>query len=154
MCKENTTGKWDYMGKVYIVELMEEMDSIYRNLNYKLKHLLQLHIKRTKPLQMSYCNHTFQAVILLSVTFHWVIIQCEHEDSNPLIHCTVQSGKKTGISQTRQLHSSSESSSPETGNYLAVDTVQLPRRLKSSSTLLSQPQTSRMWPYLYMLLFQ
>jgi len=28
MCKDNTTGKWDYMGKAYIMELMEEMGSI------------------------------------------------------------------------------------------------------------------------------
>jgi hypothetical protein len=87
-CKDNTTRKWDYMGKAYIVELMEEMGSTYRILNNKLKRLLQRPIKQTNPLQMSYCNHTLQVAILLSVTFHWVIIKCEHEDSNPLISYT------------------------------------------------------------------
>jgi len=38
---------------------------------------------------MSYSNHTLQVAILLSVTSHRVIIQCEHEDSNPLIRYTV-----------------------------------------------------------------
>jgi len=94
----NTTGKWDYMGKAYIVKGKEEMGSIYTLLNYKLNCLLQLHIKQTKPLQMSYCNHTLQVAILLSVTFHWVIIKCKHEDSNPLICYTVQPGKQTDIS--------------------------------------------------------
>jgi len=136
------------MGKAYIVKVMEETGCIYRILNYKMMRLLQLHIKQPKLLQMSYCNHTLQVAILLSVTFHWVTIKCEHEDSNPLIRYTVQAY------QTGDLPLSSESSSPGTGNYLPVDTVQHPRRLKSLSTLLSQPQTSRMWTHLYKLLFQ
>jgi hypothetical protein len=41
------TGKWYYMGKAYIMDVMEETGSIYKILNYKMKLLLQLHIKET-----------------------------------------------------------------------------------------------------------
>jgi len=99
--KDNTRSKWDYMSKAYIVKVTEEMGSIYRILNYKTKRLLQLHIKGPKLLQTSYCNHTLQVAILLSVTFHRVTIKCEREDSNPLIRYTVESGKRTGTSDRR-----------------------------------------------------
>jgi hypothetical protein len=82
--KDNATRKWYYVGKAYITDIMEERGSIYKILNYKMKLLLQLPTKETKPLQMSYCNDKLQVNVLLPLTFHGVITQCGHKDSNLL----------------------------------------------------------------------